>query len=270
MPNQHEASADVLAALDAVIAQLENERGDARRLFARLHGTEAEAIALELKALDDKLSEALRKREELSKRAERASPLVEHSGEQAIAGDEGRDRALTRGGDRDGRELHLPIDGVDHLSREGAEEFARLGVSVAVSLDGTREAHDRGRPTRGGGPSYDAALAGIDALRAAGVGFALQRRPLERRRRTERQALPPTQAPFTLAVVVDAGKEALATIYPAPVMAREMPAGVPPVEPHHGCCGGAHATVASNKENAPALGATAAAVLALLLRRRSV
>jgi uncharacterized protein len=57
------------------------------------------------------------------------------------------------------------------LCPERADELARLGVSVAVSLDGTREAHDRGRPTRGGGSSYEAAIDGVEALRGAGVGF---------------------------------------------------------------------------------------------------
>jgi uncharacterized protein len=41
--------------------------------------------------------------------------------------------------------------------------------SVRVSLDGTKEAHDRSRRTRGGGRTYDRVVAGIRNLRAANL-----------------------------------------------------------------------------------------------------
>jgi|GEM_PF-292898 len=50
-----------------------------------------------------------------------------------------------------------------------AAALADLDVSVEVSLDGPRAVHDLVRPTRGGRPTYDAVLAGLARLRAAGV-----------------------------------------------------------------------------------------------------
>jgi uncharacterized protein len=45
------------------------------------------------------------------------------------------------------------------------------GVQIGVSLDGPRHLHDAHRRTRRGGGSFDRAMAGIAALRVAGVAF---------------------------------------------------------------------------------------------------
>lgn len=49
--------------------------------------------------------------------------------------------------------------------------FARPDVRVGVSLDGPAELHDRHRTSRSGQGSFQAAMAGIGALRAAGIDF---------------------------------------------------------------------------------------------------
>lgn len=46
-----------------------------------------------------------------------------------------------------------------------------LGVHVALSIDGTREAHDSGRPRMGGGSSFDEVLRGLDVLLRRGTTF---------------------------------------------------------------------------------------------------
>jgi uncharacterized protein len=45
-----------------------------------------------------------------------------------------------------------------------ARELAALDVYVALSIDGTREAHDAGRPLRGGGSSFEQVTRGLDVL----------------------------------------------------------------------------------------------------------
>ncbi len=65
--------------------------------------------------------------------------------------------------------------------------LARHRFLVGLSLDGPRDIHDRARPTRGGTPSFDRALAAARRLAAAGVPFAVlavvhrdsARRPLD-------------------------------------------------------------------------------------------
>jgi sulfatase maturation enzyme AslB (radical SAM superfamily) len=50
-----------------------------------------------------------------------------------------------------------------------AREMAALKISAEVSIDGTRAIHDSVRFTKGGRPTFDAVLAGLDRLRDAGV-----------------------------------------------------------------------------------------------------
>ncbi len=49
--------------------------------------------------------------------------------------------------------------------------FARPDVRIGVSLDGPADLHDRYRTSRSGQGSFQATMAGVDALRAAGIGF---------------------------------------------------------------------------------------------------
>jgi hypothetical protein len=73
-PNE-EASSRALADLDAVIANLEETRAAARRRQAGVHGTEAEALAVALKGLDEKLSEARGAREKIAARTARTARM---------------------------------------------------------------------------------------------------------------------------------------------------------------------------------------------------
>ena len=59
------------------------------------------------------------------------------------------------------------------LTRARAATLAEYGFHVAVSLDGDRAAHERGRPTAAGGSSFDAVVGGIGLLREAAVPFDL-------------------------------------------------------------------------------------------------
>ncbi len=52
--------------------------------------------------------------------------------------------------------------------------LAEHDFAVTVSLDGPRMIHDLCRPFHGGGPSYDAVVAGIEKLRRAGVYYAIE------------------------------------------------------------------------------------------------
>src|SRR5262249_26757935 len=54
-----------LVDLNAVVADLEGARTDARCALAGAHGTQAEALAIALKRVEDKLAEARQKRERL-------------------------------------------------------------------------------------------------------------------------------------------------------------------------------------------------------------
>lgn len=57
------------------------------------------------------------------------------------------------------------------LTRELVAELAALGVHLALSIDGTRDGHEAGRPLAGGGSSYDAVRAGLELLLAADLRF---------------------------------------------------------------------------------------------------
>jgi len=52
-----------------------------------------------------------------------------------------------------------------------AAELEALGVYIALSIDGAREAHDSGRPLMGGGSSFDQVARGLDVLVRRGVAF---------------------------------------------------------------------------------------------------
>lgn len=54
-------------------------------------------------------------------------------------------------------------------TEEKARALADLQISAEVSIDGPREVHDAVRFTKGGRPTYDAVLAGLGRLLAAGV-----------------------------------------------------------------------------------------------------
>ncbi|HLU68093.1 MAG TPA: radical SAM protein [Kofleriaceae bacterium] len=55
------------------------------------------------------------------------------------------------------------------LDGERVAFVRETGMRVTVSIDGVREAHELHRPRAGGGSSYDAAVAGLRALVAAGA-----------------------------------------------------------------------------------------------------
>jgi uncharacterized protein len=55
------------------------------------------------------------------------------------------------------------------LTEPRVDELRRLGVSVAVSIDGIRVAHEATRPRAGGGSSFDLAVAGARRVRARGM-----------------------------------------------------------------------------------------------------
>lgn len=57
------------------------------------------------------------------------------------------------------------------LNREWADFFAQNGFLVGISIDGPRDIHDRFRRDRGGAPTFDKVLHGVEILRSAGVEF---------------------------------------------------------------------------------------------------
>ena len=52
--------------------------------------------------------------------------------------------------------------------------LAEHAFAVTVSVDGPRDIHDICRPRRGGKPSYEAVVSGIEKLNLAGVYFAIE------------------------------------------------------------------------------------------------
>ena len=94
-------------------------------------------------------------------------PLLEWERMLAV-GQAATDRAA-----QEGRRLTLQVTTNGTLvTADRARELAQRRYRVAVSLDGTREAHEAGRPARGGRSSFDAALAG--ARRLGEVGASLE------------------------------------------------------------------------------------------------
>ncbi len=69
-----------------------------------------------------------------------------------------------------GKELVLTVTTNATLVDDARADFlVEHGFYVGVSVDGTRAAHDATRPTRGGGSSWDAVVAGLDRLLARGA-----------------------------------------------------------------------------------------------------
>lgn len=78
------------------------------------------------------------------------------------------DRCAARG-------MDLAVVTNGHLLAEYLPVLRRAGVrEVQVTLDGPREVHDRRRPLRGGGSTFDAIVTGIDATLAAGIPVNLR------------------------------------------------------------------------------------------------
>ncbi len=64
--------------------------------------------------------------------------------------------------ERRGIELQLTVNtNGTQLTADRATWLAERGFAIAVSIDGDRVAHERTRPLRGGGSSFDAAFAGL-------------------------------------------------------------------------------------------------------------
>ena len=57
------------------------------------------------------------------------------------------------------------------LDREWASFFRQNGFLVGISIDGPREVHDKYRRDKGGAPTFDKVLHGVELLYAAGVDF---------------------------------------------------------------------------------------------------
>lgn len=74
----------------------------------------------------------------------------------------------------DQRAVHLRLQVTTNgtrLTEQRVDELRRLGVSVAVSIDGIRAAHEATRPRAGGGSSFDLAVAGARQVQARGMPF---------------------------------------------------------------------------------------------------
>lgn len=72
----------------------------------------------------------------------------------------------------DGKKIHNTIqtNGV-LLNGEWADFFRQNGFLVGVSIDGPKEIHDRYRKDKGGAPTFDRVMRGIELLREADVEF---------------------------------------------------------------------------------------------------
>ena len=72
----------------------------------------------------------------------------------------------------DGKKIHNTIqtNGV-LLNAEWADFFREKGFLVGISIDGPREIHDRYRKDKGGAPTFEKVMHGIELLRTAGVEF---------------------------------------------------------------------------------------------------
>jgi len=57
------------------------------------------------------------------------------------------------------------------LDDRWCEFLAAKGFLVGLSIDGPRELHDKYRVDRGGGPSFDRVVLGIECLKKHGVEF---------------------------------------------------------------------------------------------------
>lgn len=96
-----------------------------------------------------------------------------HGGEPLLLGRAFYEKALSL--ERkyaDGKKINNTIqtNGV-LIDREWAEFFRKNGFLVGISIDGPREVHDRYRKDKGGQPSFERVLRGLELLRAYGVEF---------------------------------------------------------------------------------------------------
>ena len=72
----------------------------------------------------------------------------------------------------DGKIIHNTIQtNGTLLNREWADFFRENGFLVGISIDGPRDVHDRYRKDRGGLPSFDRVMQGLEILRSSGVEF---------------------------------------------------------------------------------------------------
>ncbi len=72
----------------------------------------------------------------------------------------------------DGKKIHNTIQtNATLINREWAEFFRRNDFLVGVSLDGPADIHNKYRKDKGGQPSFDKVMAGLNILRQIGVEF---------------------------------------------------------------------------------------------------
>jgi uncharacterized protein len=71
-----------------------------------------------------------------------------------------------------GRVQHKVQTGATLITDEWCDIFERYGMGVGVSIDGPRLAN-RHRLDRGGRPTFDRVIAGIDALQKHGIPFTI-------------------------------------------------------------------------------------------------
>lgn len=71
-----------------------------------------------------------------------------------------------------GRVQHKVQAGATLITGEWCDIFERYGMGVGVSIDGPRSAN-RHRLDRGGRPTFDRVIAGIDVLRKHGIPFTI-------------------------------------------------------------------------------------------------
>lgn len=101
--------------------------------------------------------------------------IVFHGGEPLLVGHARLDRWCTKLKQLErivGVRFALQTNAV-LIDQAWAELFRRHGITVGISIDGPRELHDANRVDHKGRGSYDAALRGIEILRANGVEFSL-------------------------------------------------------------------------------------------------
>ena len=72
----------------------------------------------------------------------------------------------------DGKIIHNTIQtNGTRITREWAEFFRKNDFLVGISIDGPRDIHDKYRKDKGGRPTFDSVLRGLDLLKTSGVEF---------------------------------------------------------------------------------------------------
>jgi len=59
------------------------------------------------------------------------------------------------------------------INQENIDIFLKYGFNIGISLDGPPYIHNRNRPEKGGGPSFDKVIRGINLLRQNGISFSI-------------------------------------------------------------------------------------------------